>query len=337
MKTDQFSDENGGYLTIDAIFGENIDHFNLQTKSIKLFALARHSLIAILNVRSPKAIWMPKFTCQSLQKTAIAYGTKVKLYSINEHFLPELTYVDDSELVVVNNYFGLLKSSQLFSGWLSLWRPGQIVIDNTHSLSVCSEFPNYMNFISPRKFLPVTDGGMLFDDKNEILDRHMPDNKDISWPRISWLYRLIDEGGRHESYQEYKNYRENLQNLEYLRISSLTHYLLRHYDIKKIISNRNAVFNSLLNHIPIHRYFSNFTTDNLSSPIGFPIYVDDPRMIQRLLAKNRIYCAQFWPELYSNTSLNDFESKILGTLLFIPLNAPLNAFQLAAIKSQVKY
>ena len=274
------------------------------------------------------------FTCSSVKKTAARQGTVIRYYSISETFVPQLDAVQEDELLVLNNYFGLSAYSPEFDAWLCKMAPDNCLIDNTHSIGVRNQFPGRLSFISPRKFLPVTDGGILFDPEKRIPEECMPQKQDVSWHRVEWLFRAIDEHGRNQSYVDYIEFRKGLQNLEYMRLSEMTRYLLSVFDIKAISHRRNDNFRKLREELPIHPLFS-WLVPHLSefAPIGYPVFVKNAQEAQISLSKCRIYAIRYWPELDVEMETNEFERRLLKHLLLIPIDFFPSKKQLIMLKT----
>ena len=94
--------------------------------------------------------------------------------------------------------------------------------------------------ISPRKFLALTDGGILYDPNALLNDEYLPKEVDLSWERSKWLFRGYDEGGRYKSYYEYLKFRESIQSIPYKEMSLMTIKLISQYNLDKIISEKES-------------------------------------------------------------------------------------------------
>ena len=325
----------GGYSIIENCGLQELSHLGLKSLNIRTLALGRHCIQTVCNVYKPRSILLPTYTCASVRKVIEGLKIKIKYYSIARDFTPKIDSVKDDELLILNNYFGLAVYSENFKAFLNESVNSRCLIDNSQSIGMSNQFPNFLSFISPRKFLPVTDGGVLFDPKHEINDNSMPNQKDNSVSRVQWIFRAFEDGGRNKSYNRYLQYRNKLQNIKYKRMSDSTFFLLEHFDIKKVISRRYANFKKLLTEIPISNIFKNIKIDINFSPIGFPIHVSNSLKSKKRLSESKIYSIQYWPEFKNEKKGNIFERKLSNKHLFLSIDSFPSASQLIEIKKEI--
>lgn len=318
----------GGYITFDDVDFINPNRSLLPAQGAKLFALGRHCLEAACRSIRPKRVHLPLYTCASVKRALSRCDIKVDYYSLKDTLIPDVSGAALDELLVVNNYFGLLGAVPAFRKWLNQPATTQLLIDNTQSLGTKNQFPGLLSFVSPRKFLPVTDGGILYDELASINCASLPDGMDVSWGRIGWLFRAIDDGGRNQSYSEYLQYRETVQHIEYSRMSAVTRYLLSIFDVPSLVERRNDNFMKLNKIFPMHPCFNGVGSLGEFSPIGYPAYVKDAKQAQKRLGEHRIYTVRYWPELHSEKGLNAIEHDLLEHLLILPINRPASEEQL---------
>ena len=314
-------EEIGGYQLFDGTGFDFRDHLSLCKKNRFLFSLGRHSLVAHVLTLKPKAVYLPNYICFSVKHAVNELGVTVIYYSIDENFLPLDIDIVHGDLLVLVNYFGLIANNKRFHDFLNSIPPGNIVIDNTQYITTDFDFKIVPEFYSPRKFLPVTDGGVLYipdHEKNEyIMSLDIPTDRSSS--RTEWLFRALEDGCRRDSYREYVAFRKELQLLPLSYMSETTHMLLIILDIKKILLNRFNVYSSLQNIFGSNVLFPFDGFSVSESPIGFPLHVNDSKSVQRLLAEIGMYAARYWPELDDVDYLNEFEEYLLNKTLFLPL------------------
>lgn len=335
MADEQAGKDLGGYITFESAGFERLNQLGFGDNGPKCFALGRHCLEAVCKATRPRRILMPGFTCSSVKKIAAQQGADVEYYSLSETLVPQLETIHQDDLLVLNNYFGLSAGGDGFDAWLRVAAPPRCVIDNTHSMGVSNQFPGRLSFVSPRKFLPVTDGGILFDPEGLIPGDCMPTRQDVSWHRVAWLFRALDERSRDRSYGSYIEFRKGLQDLEYLQLSETTSHLLSVIDIKAVVRRRNENYKYLRSELPVHPCFAGLGQPGDFSPIGFPLFADDASDAQARLSKHRIYTIRYWPELDSDTSMNEFERELLRHVLIIPIDQRPSESQMSVLKSAV--
>jgi hypothetical protein len=329
--------ELGGYVNANDFSLPEILDLNLSSPSLKLFALGRHCIEAVFRARQPKNIYAPRYTCHSVKTILQKLSGNITYYSLDENFIPVGVEAGEDDLFIVNNYFGLSGQTKIFRDWIYLNTPTPILIDNTQSMGIENQFANYLCFTSPRKFLPITDGGILYDHADIVNEGVMPKHYDISWPRMEWLFRSIDEDARMTSYSDYLRYRGGLQDLQYSKMSLVTQHMLKRLHIRDAIKLRIVNFNYLNACLPIHSVFSSLLSFEGYCPIGFPIFVKDSIDTQRILAQSKIFSVRFWPELIGDPLLNDYECRLMQSLLILPINRKFNEGQIAVIKKQIDH
>lgn len=329
--------ELGGYSLFSDTCFPAIDAFGFENKEISLFSLGRHCLRAVYLTLVPDRVLMPQYTCHSVKTVAKDLGMEISYYNLDEGFIPRIRNGKSGDVSLINNYFGLTAFTSAWSTFLENSITSHWIVDNTQSLCASNQFERHWSFISPRKFLPVTDGGILFSPEDGALKvAAIPESTDTSWSRIPWLFRAIDENGRKSSYPEYLSYRQHeVQAIEYARMSNVTKYLLQIYDVDSVIRVRNRLFSLLRSAVPIHPQFDCLLTMKDACPIGYPIKVKSAAKAQASFAKQSIYCARFWPELAHSPDLNSFERYILESTLMLPLSGEFSEQNVAMILEEI--
>lgn len=328
--------ELGGYQLITGAGLPPKNAFNFSSRDVHLFALGRHCLEAVYRSLRPRRVLLPHYTCHSVKLQFERLGAEVINYSLGDEFVPGLKSIDACDLLVVNNYFGLAAANACWLSWLGQLNHAQVVVDDTQSLCATGQFAKHCSFISPRKFLPVTDGGILFTPSYSINESVLPAEDDKSWQRVPWLFRALDEQGRQQSYAEYLQYRTHaVQDIPYSRMSRVTRFLLQVYDVNALIQNRNRVFGHLRRLLPIHPLFKNTSLNPAASPIGFPVKVDNAAKAQSALAEKKIYAVRYWPELHKSGLLSPIERELLSRTMFLPLDGEYSDAHISAILGEV--
>ena len=325
------NNEIGGYNIWDSSFFFNSESIFHESPRNHYFALGRHCIEALIISLKPSNIYLPWYTCQSVVDSVLKYIPTLDLhrYHIDNSLLPVLDWVNISadSLVIVNNYFGLFLSPlqvNKFSKNSSCF----ICIDNTHSFGLGTQYPNVMCFSSPRKFLPVTDGGILYGAQKYLSPSMLNSlNQDSSLDRISWLFRPIQYGSRNLSYRDYLELRHQLQSLPLSKMSIITRHLLSSIDVRLTIANRLTVFNSLRDTFCWPSFLPQPLLHENFSPIGFPLEVRSAPEAKKLLAQHHIYSIQYWPHIseptrtYVSTYFSEIEHTCSTNLLFLPINS----------------
>lgn len=302
-----------------------------------LLSLARHCIsFCILNLK-PRRVYFPSYTCSSVVKTIKALGVKTIPYHVDENLLPKaqtLQCLGDQDLIILNDYFGLLTCSKLFNELIGSIPYHQVLIDATQSLTSDTTRAKRLTVYSPRKFLPVTDGGILLDPEKYLNKNAIPTDIDSSWDRVQWLFRSVDEGLRKFSYNEFLVHRSQLQLIPYAQMSPTTRLLLSCISIDSEIEIINY---NIRKYMDFHQHgpFSPFVRVNSeSAPIGFPVYVENADLVRRQLATIGIYACKYWG-MEDMESLNESERLFADRCIFLPVSQRIISDESHAIMQEI--
>lgn len=329
--------ELGGYALFTAGAWPHHDHLGVGRPGVVALSLARHALRLAHDTLRPRRLLLPHYTCHSMKAAAARLGTEVQYYHLGEGFVPDLAGLRADDLCVVNNHFGLAALNAAWQQALAHASVAQRLVDNTQSLDLERRWPDCWSVQSPRKFLPVTDGGIVVPpDSQPESSLRLPETTDQSWQRVGWLFRGLDEGTRSTSYAEYLAYRRDLvQNIPYALASPTTRQLLQTLDVQGVIRQRQARFEDLRRQLPLHAGCQHLRLVAGSCPIGFPVQVADAAQAQSALARHRIFAIRYWPEEASggqgSDELNAFERSWRDQALFLPLDGDYDAVRLQQV------
>ncbi len=327
--------EVGGYPVFDPQLCHRFGHLQLQRSDRRLFALGRHAITALCRSVRPRRVWLPRFMCHSVKQAFENEGVVLMPYALNERLLPQQTDPDEQDVVLLFNYFGLQAHRSDFLAQVDAWRGLHLLVDNTHSFGLDNQFPGVFSCVSPRKFLPVTDGGIAYDPAGWLSKAHMPSATDASWQRMGWLFRAWEDGGRGPSYADYAQARDQLRQTPYSGMSPATAFWLDLIDVQTWLALRQGHYQTLAAQVPCHPLFSDFRHGSDFSPIGYPVHVPHAGQAQAALARHKVFAVRYWPELETSPALNAMEKELLQHLLFIPLSAPLSPPQVEALRTAV--
>ena len=118
------------------------------------------------------------------------------------------------------------------------------------------------------------------------------------------------------------------------RMSKLTHRLLKNIDYAQIAATRRANFQSL------HGALGSLNSLKLDStaaqvPMVYPFYTKVPALRQRLI-ENRIYVAQYWPNVVEWTEEGDLEREYALRILPLPIDQRYSASDMERIVGIVR-
>lgn len=288
----------GGYFGLELNGSKSYPHkkaFHLES--------GRNALKSILQHHNIKSIWTPYFTCKSVLETIKGANCEIKFYSIDESFAP-LLECKSKDWILYTNYFGI---NSLNVKNILLKYPNSI-IDNAQSLFTK---PSKICFYSPRKFLGISDGGLLYDENIKSIS-HL--SQDISIKRAKFLFKRL-ESGAESGYYDFKLSEKTLDSKTPKRMSNLTRKILNSINYTYIKNKRRNNFN-YLNHILQNPNNHNLKDDEI--PMIYPHYATSK--MRDFLIKHKIFIATYWNDLQKWAKRESFEIYLQQHLLALPID-----------------
>lgn len=269
---------------------------------------ARASLYALLTALRPKKVHIPNYICSAIPNTLRYAGCIVETYSIGNGFRPSKKIdIRDGDLVILVNYFGLCE--EVVSEQLHILPRDVVIVDNSQAYFQ-EAFSCLANIYSPRKFIPVADGGFI---ETEVPLSAEPPDEEASLRRFHYLLKRV--GNEPElSRQEYLAAEKSLETPSLREMSALTRALIRAADHKLIASRRRENFCALngLSHINE----IDFKLGN-QSPLAYPLMMENGRNVWEALIEMRIFTPRYWPGIHPQ---NLFEDRIYNNTIFLPVD-----------------
>lgn len=294
--------------TMGAHFSAFIDTHKNQWPGRFAFESARSALYALLKERSPKRVHLPNFVCTALPDAVALAGAEVVKYPINRCFGlgAEIDFRPD-DLVILINFFGINEASVL-SDLAKL--PKESVLVDCSQAYFSSAFDCMASFYSPRKFVPVADGGFIH---TAVELNGQPADEQASINRFEYLLqRAIGEP--EASRALYLRAEESLHEISLREMSCFSKKVIETSDLNFIRNKRVQNFKILseldeLNEIRINR--------GEQVPLCYPLMVKKGRKLREHLQAQRIFTPKYWPDV--NPS-NDFENFLLNDTVYLPID-----------------
>ena len=304
---------------------------NSQTSSYSNFIFlntGRNSLEFILKENTFKKIYIAYYSCnvilQPLEKLNIPY----EYYSLDENFLPKISPVEDDEVLLYINYFGIMQEQVKILDK----RFQNLIIDNSQAF-FSEPIPNHPSFYSPRKFFGIPDGGLAYlpyaVDINSL-------KADISIDRTSHLLKRL-EFDVESGYQDFKANEAILDNLPILKMSNLTKSLFLNLDLEPKRKIRNKNFNFLHSLLGEKNELSHLIDKaEIKGPMVYPFLIASGTELKKELIKVKIYVATYWPNVEENVSINSFEYYLFSNLVALPIDQRINKDDLIRINTFIQ-
>ena len=309
-------------------------YFTLKNNTQFEFALARHGLKFFLQNIKFNCLHIPAFTCDSIHIILKSFLNQHKLnvYHIDENFMPIISKLKKNDFILINNYFGLTAKKIIeYSKKINFQN---IIVDNSQSIYDLEILKNYVQICSPRKFLPLTDGGLLYVPKkfyrNSFQKKFNKLNVDKSFHRTAWLYRGLDQQLT-DYYKEYVNFRKNLQKTKFSKMSKTTVYLLNEINLENFKDKLNRAWSFICSNFS---HDKKFIVKKSSPGLIFPLDTKYLNLRSKFKLKN-IFIPNYWRHLKKG-NLSKFEYNLLSEQLFIP-QYWLNIKKLTKIINKILY
>ncbi|MBR5673735.1 MAG: hypothetical protein IKW97_04985 [Muribaculaceae bacterium] len=294
----------GGYFELELLSNEAYH------KGALALNTGRNCLEYVLRSRGYKKVYLPYYSCEVLLEPFNKLGVEYSFYHLNGSLeLDRLVSLQDGEALLYINYFGL---KQDYVTSLTATYGEQLIVDNTQAF-YAKPIEGIDTFYSCRKFFGVADGAYLY--CLQPLDMEL--EQDQSWARMEYLLKRIDVSPE-VAYADFRTQSKLLNNNPIKRMSSLTDRIMASIDYAGVAERRRINFKQLdeaIGHINGIKW--NLTDDAV--PMVYPFLTEDVDLRQRLI-DNKIYVAQYWPNVLQWCTPADSAHKLTQCLLPLPID-----------------
>lgn len=294
------SKELGGYMEIDLYLLDQFPYKNAAT-----FNSARSALYEYAKYLNIKVIWMPKFICDTVLLALECLDITIKYYDLDETFFPCLTsMLEDNEYLYYVNYFGIC-TGNLYK-LKEKYPSSRLIFDHAQAFFV-PPVGDVTTIYSPRKFLPVADGGILVTKVSVTSCTKKPSDSFLI-DQYKYLFTRYLSSAKlgYEGFQLNEQYfNENIPKA----ISPLTELIFKNLDYKKMRDRRIENFMYLhsklgkLNKLTIN-------LESIESPLTYPFLFDKQFTLE--LIDNNIYSPTYWKDCLKRIDNNSFEYSLVN-------------------------
>lgn len=238
------------------------------------FNNARNCLRIFLRTAGVKELWLPYELCPVVFKAAKAENVRLKFYHIDENFRPVQDF-PKTDFILYPNYFGICapQAQELAAKYPNF------IYDAAHSFF--SAPLGIATIYSARKFLPVTDGGILA--------------TDIEIPQDFQKERDREEFSSDPLNFDYENFLKNElrfnREKEIKLISEKSQQQLSNFDFEEEKHFRQENFERL------HEKFGEINElcipQNVVAPMVYPLKCPDSKIIAEKLLKMGVFLLQY--------------------------------------------
>lgn len=315
--------EIGGYLELELMVKDNYLHSNL----IKVNS-GRNALELILKYKKCRRIFIPYFTCDVILEPILKLGIEYIFYDVNEKLEPVFDFdclnIDDCFLYT--NYFGI--KDKFILDLASKLSSDQLVIDNAQSL-FSKPLEEVSSFYSPRKFVGVADGGYISN-----LSEFMFLEQDYSHQNMQHLLKRI-ELGANAGYDDFVQNDSNFKNNSIRHMSKLTNRILSSIDYDFVKEKRLNNFNFLHSFLG-NENLLNIDISEIEVPLVYPFRNINGEMIRKRLIENKVYCANYWPNVKKWCSKDFLSYGLSSEIIALPIDQRYSEKEMLKILKVIK-
>jgi hypothetical protein len=307
----------------------------------RLLATARSALKLLMRALRPATVWIPSYICGVVIDAAREPGVAVRFYPVDQSLeIPDsdwLAEIQAGDLVIFADYFG-------FDTWSSHGAEararGARVVEDACQAMLNKDFSLHSNYVifSPRKFIGVPDGGILFAHK----DAELP-GPDFPAPSPQWLLRAIkaailrsefDRHGGERNWFKMFQLVETNGPMEPRRMSDLSAMILQIADWAAIKKRRRQNYEFLLSELGELAIFPDLAHDVV--PLGFPIRVGNRDRLRRALFNEQIYPAVHWDIIDLVPTKFASSHRLAGEIMTLPCDQRYGQADMQRMVSKLK-
>ena len=269
---------------------------------------ARAGLYSVLKTVNCHKVFIPHYICDAVPSTIKAAGCDVVFYSINSSFeIDEEIELAEYDIVLLVDYFGLCRTQ--VENQLALFPKESVIVD-------CSQawfqepFDCLATIFSPRKFLPVPDGGIV--NTSLKLDSQESDEAG-SLVRYKYLLeRVVAEPEASRALYLESEAQLEVPNLR--GMSAFTRKLIEVSDQDFIKSRRNCNW-EVLSELGA---FNELQFDlSEQTPLCYPLMIKGAERLRAALNRERVFTPLYWPGVACK---NTHEKAMVNSTIYLPID-----------------
>ncbi len=303
----------GGYQGLElALSGADATLGMIKTNS------ARSAIKLVLSSLDAKKLWLPAYTCDAVVEAAKDVGVAIEFYKVDGDFNVESTLnLKDNELILIVDYFGLC--GEAINRSKSRFKERQTIVDCSQSY-FSKPTEALATIYSPRKFLGLPDGGLLYSNDPRIKQPEQRDNS--SEARMAHLVSRLTNSPE-AAYQQYIKAEQAISNLPVQGMSCLTERLLQSVDYQRVKNTRAR--NAFYLHERLGQYnHLNLKLDESVAPLCYPFLPNVKAASRAELIGQRVFVPTYWPEVLGRVEEGSFEWNLVTNGLFLPCDQRYN-------------
>jgi hypothetical protein len=317
----QTSDPRPDALIIGGHFSAIVDEYDFPPPGRYGYESARSCLYALIKTISPRRVHIPYYICDVVPEAIERAGCAIKSYSIDQSFgiSGEIDF-REGDLILIVNYYGLCAAS--IERQLEMLPREAVIVDNSQAYFQ-PPFCCLANIYSPRKFLPVPDGGFIETDAKLKAE---PADEEASLQRFHYLLQRVGSPPQ-ASRANYLTAEASLDRPTLREMSGMTRRLARASDHDFIAMRRRENFHAFAGLLRDNELYFDLGDQ---VPLSYPLMTKDGSEVRKFLMDKNIFTPVYW----KNTESTDpFEIRLINDTIFLPVDHRYNAGDIAYICS----
>ena len=293
---------------IGAHFSASLGNKEHQFLANYAYESARACLYALLQAKKPTRIHVPNYMCEAIFDAISGAGVEVLKYAINENFQSAGGLdLQPNDLILLVDYFGLNEAAVLTQ--LASLPKSSVIVDCSQAYFQ-KPFDCLATIYSPRKFIPVADGGFI--QTNTALPHESADERG-SMERYTYLLERIDAEPE-PSRDLYLQAEEGLTRISLRAMSKFSKNIIN-------MTDRDFIAKKRVENFKILSVLSGINSLNLGPgaqvPLCYPLMVPNGFALREKLKQERIFTPKYWPNV---APMNDFENELLENTVYLPID-----------------
>ena len=298
--------EIGGYLEMETFLGK--EYFN----DLYRLNLGRTSFVWLLQNIEHERVFLPKFICDSVNKSALDAGFELVSYGLDENLTPLFDKCGEpggNDILYLVNFYGQLSSDEI-KNYKKTYP--NIIVDNAQAF-YDAPVEGVHTLYSARKFFGLTDGAYVATPGSTNYDS-LPADK--SQDRVRYLVGRMEDTAR-EHYSEMLAANETFSTEIPRKMSKFTQNMLRAIDYEAVKKKRCENYEVLSNLLPNDNPFNRRTPE---CPFAYPFFHEDGVAVRKYLAENNIFIPTLWKFLIEEMPEDSLEHQWSANILSLPID-----------------
>lgn len=282
----------GGYYELDI----SRNSFGYPHQNAFKFQSARAAFRALLRLKRPSKVWMPKYICNAMLLPLQEEQIDVQWYSLDERLnIDPDVVVGSGELILYVDYFGICGDNVNVT--LSRFPQGQVILDCSQSFYAEPNKRALATIYSPRKFFGVPDGGLL---ATKLPIETPVDQEKLSQTRMTHLIKRLYESPE-SGYADYQRAETSLDDCIPRRMSGLTERILLSIDYEACKQKRSENYLYLHSKLKHLNLFQLAECSDAGGSLCYPFFTKNLSLRQSLI-QSRVFIPIYWSDAIERMS-----------------------------------